>query len=72
MTSNPKLRLIEEFRTSAGVRASVFKSNLGGDAVVIIEAGGEPAEVCLNTREANDLRLWLECALTTPETTESK
>lgn len=72
LSSKQCLALIENFRSPDGVRAHVFKSNLGGDAIVVIEAdtaGGDEAEVTLNVSEVMALHAWLGRALGSPAET---
>ena len=76
MTSDPtsNLRFIEPLRSKDGVRAEVYKSSLGGAGAVIIEADtatGDDAEVTLSAREAHDLMLWLQCALSCDSAAEA-
>jgi len=63
--SDKKLRMIESFHTEAHVTAEVFFGKLGSPGIIVIQADTDegPADITLTPREAFDLMLWLQCAL---------
>lgn len=66
LTKDPKLRVIEPYRQHGHVVAEVFVSAIGLPPAVSMTfdtEDGSEASVMLSAGQANDLMLWLKCAL---------